>query len=68
MSKKKRKTEKKKLRKDVRKVFTDNPKKSFNYKQVSSSLNIHDKSKRKLVSDILQDEAEKGILTHHKKG
>ncbi len=43
------------LIKDILGIFRSNPKKILNYKQISSLLEIHDSSVRKLVNDILRE-------------
>ncbi|MBS3805943.1 MAG: ribonuclease R [Bacteroidales bacterium] len=62
-SKKKKKNKKNKTKVKFRKnlkdqvldVFNHNPSQSYNYKQVSSMLNLKNKSKRKLVMDVLAE-------------
>ena len=45
----------KNLKDQVLDVFNHNPAQSYNYKQVSSMLNLKNKSKRKLVMDVLAE-------------
>jgi ribonuclease R len=46
---------KKRLKEDILEFFHRNPQKSYNYKQISSSLNIRNHQERKLVMDMLAD-------------
>ena len=65
MKKKKRSSKakmKKKLADEVLDFFQSHPAKSYNYKQVSSRLNIKSKQKRKLVMDTLADLERKDYL------
>lgn len=50
------------LRKEVLQVFKSQPRKPMNYKQVASSLGVHDDALRNLIRAILDEEAEKDNL------
>lgn len=49
-------------------VFSDNPNKNFNYKQVSNRLEINVETERALVNQVLYDLAEDGFLVEVSKG
>jgi len=69
--KKKNKTKvksKKKLMDQVLDVFNHNPSQSYNYKQVSSMLNVKNKNQRKLVMDVLAELERTEYLREVKKG
>jgi ribonuclease R len=73
MGKKKRKNKskaklKRKLKDEVLDFFNNHPTKSYNYKQVSSGLNIKNKHKRKLVMDTLAELERTDYLDEVKKG
>lgn len=57
-----------KLRKEILQIFSDNPKSVFNYKQISSFLEISDKAVRKLVFEILTELTEQGLLKETSRG
>ena len=46
---------KKDLTKKILNLFSENPSKLYNYKQISAKLNIKDLSQRKLINEILYD-------------
>ncbi len=56
------------LKEEVLDFFTRHPTKSYNYKQVSSQLNIKNKHKRRLVMDTLAELESKNYLDEVKKG
>ncbi len=56
------------LLKNIVSVFTANPFKQFNYKQISSALNIHDKSSRMLVVSFIHELLRDQVLTEQQKG
>lgn len=69
--KKKNKTKvkfRKNLKDQVLDVFNHHPSQSYNYKQVSSMLNLKNKSKRKLVMDMLAELERTEYLKEVKKG
>jgi len=70
MTKKKKKPAKilKKLAGQVKEIFRAEPRKIFNYKQVSSRLNISDPSQRRMVSKVMYDLKSKGFIEEVNKG
>ena len=70
MTKKKKKPAKilKKLAGQVKEIFRAEPRKIFNYKQVSSRLNISDPSQRRMVSKVMYDLKSKGFIEEVSKG
>ncbi|TAJ14865.1 ribonuclease R [Marinilabiliaceae bacterium JC017] len=66
MAKKKSKSQifkKAEIKKLTQGLFTDNPKRSFNYKQVSGIIGVKKKTGRHLVQVVLQELFENGYLT-----
>ena len=59
---------KKRLTEEVLEFFNRHPTKSYNYKQVSSQLNIRNKHKRRLVMDTLAELERKEYLDEVKTG
>ncbi|MFO7851325.1 MAG: ribonuclease R [Bacteroidota bacterium] len=59
---------KKKLAEQVKEVFRGEPRKLFNYKQVSARLNISDPSQRRQVSQVMYDLKKKGFIEEATKG
>ncbi|MBS3775985.1 MAG: hypothetical protein KGY70_12405, partial [Bacteroidales bacterium] len=59
---------KKRLTEEVLEFFNRHPTKSYNYKQVSSQLNIRNKHKRRLVMDTLAELERKDYLDEVKTG
>ena len=53
---------KKKLAGLVTAILNDNPKQSFNYKQLSKRINLTDESERRMIPGILHDLARQGIV------
>ncbi len=69
MSKKKNAANlKKELARQVKEVFRAEPRKLFNYKQVSTRLNISNPAMRRIVSDIIHDLRAKGFIEEVNKG
>ena len=72
MAKKKKNKSKAKLKKHLKEevldFFTRHPTKSYNYKQVSSQLNIKNKHKRRLVMDTLAELERTDYLDEVRKG
>ena len=70
MVKKKRKKIKKKnaIAEQVLHIFAGEPFKSFNYKQVSAALGLHDKPSRDLIKQIIFDLKDDGALHQERKG
>ena len=66
--KKKNKNVENGLIKSIVAVFTKHPFKQFNYKQISSELNINDKASRMLVISFIQELLQDKILTETQKG
>jgi ribonuclease R len=56
------------LRNDIVNLFSSNQGKQFNYKQVSSLLEVSDKQVRKLVFEILGDLCKDGVLNETQRG
>lgn len=56
------------LRNDIIRLFQDNPKKQFNYKQIASFLEVSDNEIRKLVYKILLELSEEKILEETQRG
>ena len=52
----------------VKEVFQAEPRKVFNYKQVSARLNISDPAQRKMVSNIIHDLKKKSFIEEVNKG
>ncbi len=50
-----KKLSKSKLRKDILKVFRDNPKKSYNYKQVAKAIGANTRTRKRMVIQILDE-------------
>lgn len=67
-SKSKKSRHQRDLRKEIFTAFRSNPDKPLNYKQVSSFLGVNDEKFRLLISEILEQEAEKGKLITVRKG
>ena len=67
-SKSKKSRHQRDLRKEIFTAFRSNPDKPLNYKQVSSYLGVNDDKFRLLISEILEQEAEKGKLITVRKG
>ncbi|MCF8335021.1 MAG: ribonuclease R [Bacteroidales bacterium] len=59
---------KKRLEEDILDFFNRHPTKSYNYKQISSQLNIKNKHKRRLVMDTLAELERTDYLEEVKKG
>ena len=59
---------KNKLMDQVMDVFNNNPSRSYNYKQVSSLLNLKNKGKRKMVMDVLAELERSEYLKEVQKG
>jgi ribonuclease R len=59
---------KNKLMDQVLDIFNNNPSRSYNYKQVSSLLNVKNKGKRKMVMDVLAELERTEYLKEVKKG
>lgn len=57
-----------KLKSDILNVINANPSKTFNYKQISSLLEISDKNERKLIFDILTEMAKSGEIKELQRG
>lgn len=57
-----------KLRQDIQQIFIDNPKSVFNYKQISSFLEISDKALRKRVFEILTELVTDGSIKETARG
>ena len=73
MSKKKKNTKKQKLsKKDLKgmilHVFHENPRRSYNYKQIAHFLNLTDQGKKNLVNDLLAELKNKDKLIEVSKG
>ena len=47
----------------IQEVFNNNPKKSFNYKQMSAAIGLNKKSGRQLVEVLLFEMIESGVLS-----
>ena len=58
----------KKLKAQISKIFKDNPQKGYNYKQISKILDIDSPSRKRAVSKFLQTLAKEGKITEIKKG
>ncbi|MEZ4922332.1 MAG: ribonuclease R [Crocinitomicaceae bacterium] len=56
------------LKDEILKVFSDNPNKLFNYKQIASLLEISDSEIRKLIYTILNGLAEEGAIKEVQRG
>lgn len=61
-SKKEERYNKKSLIKAMMSIFSSDPSKSFNYKQLSQVLGIKDVSTRRLINEVLYDLADQGLL------
>jgi len=59
---------KKNLKKEVLSAFYDDPQKTFNYKQLATSLSIKDKEIRRLINVSLDELAESGKLDQVQRG
>jgi ribonuclease R len=59
---------KKNLKSAVLSVMYDDPARMYNYRQISSSLNIRDDESRKLVNVVLDELFESGYLEHISRG
>ncbi len=57
-----------KLREEILSIFSENPNKSFNYKQISTLLSISDKQLRQLVFSILLDLSKTGEIKEMQRG
>ncbi|HBG87434.1 MAG TPA: hypothetical protein DDW62_07770, partial [Marinilabiliaceae bacterium] len=51
------------IKKMIQEVFNNNPKKSFNYKQMSAAIGLNKKSGRQLVEVLLFEMMENGVLS-----
>jgi ribonuclease R len=51
------------IKKMIQEVFDNNPKKSFNYKQMSAAIGLNKKSGRQLVEVLLFEMMENGVLS-----
>jgi ribonuclease R len=58
----------KKLSGKVLNLFEENPKQSYNYKQVADRLNIKNKHKKKILIEVLSGLEESGYLNEVKRG
>jgi len=58
----------KKIAGQVKEIFRAEPRKIFNYKQVSSRLNISDPAQRRMVSKVMYDLKSKGFIEEVNKG
>lgn len=58
----------KKLAGQVKEIFRAEPRKIFNYKQVSARLNISDPVQRRMVSKVMYDLKSKGFIEEVNKG
>lgn len=67
-SKSKKSRHQRDLRKEIFTAFKSNPDKPLNYKQVSAFIGVNDDKFRLLISEILEQEAEKGKLITVRKG
>lgn len=56
------------LREEVLKIFIQNPKKEYNYKQISSLLNISDNGVKKIINNILIELSQKNKLKEISRG
>jgi ribonuclease R len=56
------------LRTEILNYMTENPDRSFNYKQLSKALGIEDKFSRDLINDMLDDLREEGKLREVDRG
>ncbi len=65
---KKKKEKNKQLTNKVIGVFTNNPTKSFNYKQIAKFIPIKNPSKRKEVIPVLEDIKEQGLIEEINRG
>lgn len=59
---------KRELRKEIFDVLRKNPNKPLNYKQIASALDISDSGIRKLIFELLTEEAEKEALLQPERG
>src|SRR6056297_2805846 len=59
---------KKALTQKILGIFRNNPQKTYNYKQIASSLEIKDEGTRKMIFKILDDLYNQEILTTIKPG
>jgi ribonuclease R len=64
----KMKSNTKKLKQQIVKIFKNNPQTQYNYKQISKILNIENTSQRRKISSILQQLTKEGQLSEIKKG
>lgn len=46
----------------VKSILSDNPQQGFNYRQISKRLNINDPYEKQLVSEVIKELAEKGVV------
>ncbi len=65
---KKKKTKNRQLKNKVIGIFSNNPTKSFNYKQIAQLLQIKNTSKRKEVIPVLEDIKEQGLIAEINRG
>ena len=56
------------LRKEIFHILEQIPGKAINYKQISSTLGVNDSGVRRLIQEILRDEAAKGRLKEVERG
>lgn len=67
MAKNKKKSEagrgKAELRKEMCELMERHPGRSYNYKQMAKSLNIHSMDTKRLIFELLKESAEAGVLT-----
>jgi ribonuclease R len=56
------------LRREIFEVFRKNPNKTLNYKQVASAMDISDSGIRKLIFELLNEEAENETLLQPERG
>jgi ribonuclease R len=56
------------LRNNTVELYSKNPNKEFNYKQICALFDINDSSLRKLINDILFELRDEGILTQVERG
>ncbi len=63
-----KKTDKRKLKIEVLKIFSSSPQKQFNYKQISKLLKIANKNERKLVNKVLYELVNSQDLKEMQKG
>ena len=51
-----------KAKQEIAKLLANNPQQSFNYKQISKSLNLSDQSDKAILPDVLRDMAKNGLI------